>query len=138
MTNVHIAFEYIDGVAPYETRKGKINHGYEHVIVHMIFDINMDGKFTSKAGLVADIHKTAPPSPIKYLSVVSSESVTIPFILASLNDLYIFACDIDNAYLNAKCREKNWTEAGTKFRNEKVMVMIISKALYGPKSSGTA
>ena len=90
MTNVHIAFEYIDGVAPYETRKGKINQGYEHVIVHMIFDINMDGKFTSKAGLVADIHKTAPPSLITYSSAVSRERISISFLLASLNDLNIF------------------------------------------------
>ena len=67
-----------------------IKPGYEHVNVYMMFDINMDGKFTKKAILVADGHTTAPPSSITYSSVVSSESVIIAFILASLNELDIF------------------------------------------------
>ena len=75
----------------------------------MIFDINMDGKFTRKAILVADVHTTALTSSITYSSVVSRESVRIAFLLESLNDLDIFACDIGNAYLYAKCREKTWT-----------------------------
>ena len=60
--NFRIAFEKLDGVTPDEMRNGKIKTGYEHVNVHMIFDINMDGKFTRKAILVAGGHKTAPPS----------------------------------------------------------------------------
>ena len=104
----------------------------------MVFDIKMDGKFTRKARLVADGHTTATPSSITYLSVVSRESVMIEFLLASLNDLYIFACDIGNAYLNVKFREKLWTESGTDFGTEKGMVMIIARALYGLTSSGAA
>ena len=65
-------------------------------------------------------------------------SVRIVFLLASLNDIDIFTCDIVDAYLNAKCREKFWTEAGTYFGTEKGMVMIIAIALYGLKSSGAA
>ena len=102
MTNVCIAFENIDGVTPDEIRKGKIHPVYENVNVHMIFDINMDGKFTRKLRLVAGRHTTAPPSSIACSSVVSRESVRIAFLLAPLNDLDIFACDIDNAYINAK------------------------------------
>ena len=60
---------------------------------------------------------------------MSRESVRIEFLLASLNDLDIFACDVDNAYLNEKYREKLWTESGTKFGTEKGMVMIISRFL---------
>ena len=41
--NVCIAFEKLDGLTPNEMRKGKIKPGYEHINVHMIFDINMDG-----------------------------------------------------------------------------------------------
>ena len=93
----------------------------------MIFDINIDRKFTRKARLVSDVHTTAAPSPITYSSVVSRESVRITFLLASLNDFDIFACDIGNAYLNSKSREKHWTEAGTEFGTEKGMVMIISR-----------
>ena len=66
MTNVGITFDNIDGVTPGDMRKGEINPGYEHVNVHIIFDIKMDGKFIRKARLVADGHTTAPPSSITY------------------------------------------------------------------------
>ena len=72
----------------------------------MIFDIKMDGKFTRKARLVADGYKIAPPSSIIYSNVVSKESVGIVFLLASLNDLDIFACKIGNSNINDKYREK--------------------------------
>ena len=49
------------------------------------------------------------------------ESVRIIFIFESLNGLYIFACDIGNAYLNAKCREKVFTEPVIEFGTEKGM-----------------
>ena len=66
MTNICIAFEKLDGFTPDETRKGEIKPGHEHVNMHMIFDIKMDGKFTSNARLVADVHTTALPSSITY------------------------------------------------------------------------
>ena len=100
--NVHIVFEKLDGVTPGEMRKGMIKPGYEHVNVQMIIGINMDGKFTRKSTLVANGHTTAPPSPIIYSIVVSKENAMIAFLLASLNDLDIFECDIGNAYLNTK------------------------------------
>ena len=37
-----------------------------------------------------------------------------------------------------KCREKLWTESGTKSGNEKGMVIMITRALYVLKSSGAA
>ena len=48
------------------------------------------------------------------------------------------ACDIQNAYLTANCREKIWTYAGPEFGSERGQPMIIKKALYGLKSSGAA
>ena len=104
MMNVRIEFDKLDGITPDEMRKGKINTGYYHINVHMLFDINIDGKFTRKEILVDDGHTITPPSSITYSSVVSRESVRIASILSSLNDLDIFACDIGNVYLNAKCR----------------------------------
>ena len=109
MTNVRILFEKLQGFTPDEMRKGNIKFGYEHVNMHMVFDINMYGKFTRKARLVANGHTTEIPSSITYSSFVSRESVRIVFLLASLNDLDIFEFDIGNAYLNAKYREKVWT-----------------------------
>ena len=41
-------------------------------------------------------------------------------------------------HLNADCREKLWTVAGSEFGSEKGTVMIIARALYGLKSSGAA
>ena len=117
---------------------GKVKPGYKYCTTHMVFDIKIDGKFTRKARLVADGHKTDAPASITYSSVVSRDSVRICLMAASLNGLNVFACDIGNAYLNADCREKLWTIAGAEFGSEKGAVMIIARALYGLKSSGAA
>ncbi|GFH55427.1 hypothetical protein CTEN210_11903 [Chaetoceros tenuissimus] len=138
MTNVRIAFEKLEGVTKEEKRLGKVKPGFKFCDTHMIFDIKMDGKFTRKARLVADGHKTDAPASITYSSVVSRDSVRICLMAASLNGLDVFACDIGNAYLNANCREKLWTVAGPEFGSEKGSVMIIARALYGLKSSGAA
>jgi len=119
-------------------RKGKIRPGYSYCSTHMIFDIKMDGAITRKARLVADGHKTRPPTSITYSSVVSRDSVRIVLTIVSLNSLHVSACDIGNAYLNATCREKLWTVAGPEFGSDKGSVMIIARALYGLKSSGAA
>jgi len=93
-------------VSEEQIRTGKVRPGYSHCSTHMIFDIKMDGAFTRKARLVADGHKTRPPTSITYSSVVSRDSVRIALTIASLNSLGVAACDIGNAYLNATCREK--------------------------------
>ena len=138
MTNVRIAFEKLKGISVEQMKSGKIKPGYKEAELHMIFDIKMDGKFTRKARLVAGGHKLSPPSSITYSSVVARDSVRLAFLMAALNDLDILACDIGNAYLNAKCREKLWTTAGPEFVNEQGSVMLIVRALYGLKSSGAA
>ena len=61
MANVHIEFETLEGVTPDDMRKGNIRPGYNHVNVHMIFEIKMDRKFTREAIFVADDHTPAPP-----------------------------------------------------------------------------
>ena len=106
--------------------------------MHMVFDINIDGRFTRNSRLVADGHTIEPPSSITYSSFVYRENVMIAFLLESLNGLDLFACDIGNVYLNAKRREKLWIESGTEFGTEKGMAMIIERALYGLKSYGAA
>ena len=54
--------------------------------------------------------------------------------IAELNELDILACDIQNAYLTALCRENNWTFAGQKFGEEEGTLMLVKMALYGIKS----
>ena len=48
------------------------------------------------------------------------------------------ACDIQNAYLTADCRERLWLVAGTKFGYEAGKNMLTRKALYVSKISGAA
>ena len=105
----------------------------------MVFDIKMDGKFTRKARLVANGNETQDvPKYDRYASVVSRESVRIAFLYAALNDLDILSCDITNAYLNAPCTEKLWTEAGPEFGSDKGAVMVLKKAVYGLKFAGAS
>ena len=64
MRSVRIAFEKLEGVSEEQMRSGKIKPGYKFATTNMIFDIKMDGKFTRKARLVGDGHKTDTPSSI--------------------------------------------------------------------------
>ena len=99
----------------------------------------MGENFRRKARFVAGGHTTeVPDSLITYASVVSRDSVRIALTIAALNDLKVMACDIQNAYLTADCREKIWTIAGPEFGSEAGTIFIIKKALYGLKSAGAA
>ncbi|GFH50596.1 hypothetical protein CTEN210_07072 [Chaetoceros tenuissimus] len=98
----------------------------------------MDGKFTHKERLVAGGHVNDPPTAITYSSVVSRDSVRIALTIASLNDLDLFACDVESAYLCADCLEKVWCVAGSEFGSDKGKVLLFVRALYGLKSSGAA
>ena len=94
MANVRIAFEKGAHTVE-EMRDGKVLPGYQEIGCHMIFDIKMDGNFTRKARFVAGGHTTDPPASITYSSVVYRDSVRIAFMLAALNDLDVFAADIE-------------------------------------------
>ena len=76
----------------------------------IFFDVEMD--FTRKASFVANGSTTEAPVAICYSSGVSRDSIRIAFLIAVLNELDIFACDIGSAYLNAPCQEKIWFKAG--------------------------
>ncbi len=97
---------------------------------HIVFNVKMD--FTRKACFVANGSTTETPVALCYSSVVSRDSIRIAFLIAALNDLDIFACDIGNAYLNARCKEKIWfkaeRECGAALRGK---VMRLTRALYG-------
>ena len=109
MRNIRIAFEEFAGT------KQEIPPGYQYVDCHMIFNIKMGENFRRKARMVAGGHKTITPAALTYASVVSRDSVRICLTIATLNGLKVLACDIQNAYLTAMCREKIWTIAGPEF-----------------------
>ena len=89
MKNVRIAFEEFEGDV------SAIPPGYQEIRCHMIFDIKMGETF----------HRTETPAALTYSSVVSRDSVRIALTIAALNDLSVLACNIQNAYLTAKCRD---------------------------------
>ena len=132
MKNVRIAFELFEGC------EADIPPGYQEVKCHMIFDVKMGENFRRKARMVAGGHMTDAPATLTYSSVVSRDSVRIALTIAALNDLQVLACDIQNAYLTAQCREKIWIKAGPEFGSEAGKLMLVVRALYGLKSSGAA
>jgi hypothetical protein len=94
--------------------------------------------FTRKAQFVAGGHMTETPGSITYSSVVSRDSVRLAFLIAELNELDVLAGDVTLAYLNAPCREKIWFEGQVENGEERGKVLIVTRALYGLKSSGAA
>ena len=88
-----------------EMRYDKVLPGYQDIGCHMIFAINMDGNFTRKALFFASGHTTDPPASTTYSSVVFMDSVLIAFMIAALNDMYVFSANITNVYLNGPCCE---------------------------------
>ena len=107
MGKVKVAWKPVDGVTPAQARSGQVPSliGFQEIRCHIIFDIKMD--FTRKARFVAGGHTTDTPGLLTYSSVVSRDSVRLAFLIAGLNDLDVLAGDVTNAYLNAKCREKD-------------------------------
>ena len=136
LSGVRVAFEQWNSGTIEEVQQGKKLIGFQEICCHMIFDIKMD--LTRKARFFAGGHTTETPSWLTYSSVVSRESVRIAFLIASLYDIDVCTADVDNAYLNADCRERIFTIAGDEFQSEKGCIMIIKKALYGLKSSRAA
>ena len=132
MKNIRPALEAFEG------NKSDLPIGYKEVKCHVVWDIKLGENFRRKARFVAGGHQTEVPTSLSYSSVVSRESVRIALTVAALNGLDVLACDIQNAYLTARCREKVYTIAGPEFGTEEGIVMIIRMALYGLKSSGAA
>ena len=103
---------------------------------HLIFYVKMD--FTWKAWFVAGGHTTEAPSSITYSSVVSKDSVWLSFTITSVNGVNVMSCNLENAYLNAMCREKIWFEGGTKCGEDKGKMLIVVREFYGLKSTGSS
>jgi hypothetical protein len=102
----------------------------------MIFDVKA-GSLNIKARYVAGGHMTEAPSAIRYASVVSRESIRIGLLIAALNDLEVFASDIQNAYLTSPCKEKIYTILPEEFGPHRIgKKAIVVRALYGLKSAG--
>ena len=109
MKNVRPAFE------AYEGNKEDLPPGYQQIKCRMIFYIKLGDNLRKKERLVGGGHTTIAPSSITLSSVVSKDSSRIALTITAFNELDIMACDIQNAYLTALCRENIWTFAGPEF-----------------------
>ena len=78
------------------------------------------------------------PSSLTYSSIVSRDSVRIALMISALNDLKVLACDTQNDFLTAKCRDKCYTRAGPEFGSDRGKLMLITRALYGLKTSSAS
>ena len=132
MNNIRPDFEV------WEKDISELPPGYQNITCHMIFDVKMGENFRRKARFFADGHNTKTPAEMTYSSVVSRGSVRIALTISPLNDLNLLACDIQNAYITADCREWVWVVAGPEFGSEAGKNMITRKALYVLKISGVA
>ncbi|KAL7551889.1 hypothetical protein ACHAWF_015100, partial [Thalassiosira exigua] len=139
MVKAKVSYELVDGCTPEKVRSEKVPalKGHQEVSCHIIFNIKMD--FTRKARFVANCSTADMPSALTYSSIVLRDSVRISLLVAALNVLDIFTCDIGNAYLNAPCKEHIWFVAGHECGHEmKGRVMKLVRALYGLKSSSAS
>ena len=58
--------------------------------------------------------------------------------IADLNGLKVLACDIQNVLLTAEFREKCYNRAGPDFVSDQGKLMLITRALYGLKTSSAS
>ena len=139
MAKVKVAWKTHDGHTPQQVREGNVPDliGFQEIGCHIVFDIKMD--ITWKAQFVAGGHTTEAPSSLTYSSTVSRDSIRLMFLIAALNDIGIMSCDLENAYLNAPCREKIWFEGGIECGEDQGKVCVIVRSLlYGLKSATRA
>ena len=138
MEQVKIVWIVKHSFTPEQVWKGQVPElwNFQEIRCHCIFDIKMD--FTQKCRFVAGGYMTEAPPSIMYSSVVSHKSVHLAFLIAALNGVDILSCDLENAYLNAKCCEGIWFEAGIKCSEDAGKVCVLMHALYGLKSAGAS
>jgi hypothetical protein len=109
--------------------------GFTKIRVHLVYAVKHDGRH--KARLVADGHLTDVPLESVYSGVVSLRGIRMAVFLGELNNLNIWCTDVGNAYLESYTREKVGIVAGEEFGPDfRGHTLIISKALYGLRSSG--
>ena len=103
---------------------------------HFVYDIKHDS--WHKARFVAGGHRTETPVDSVYSGVVSLQGIRAITFLAELNNLELWGTDVGNAYLESYTKEKICFIAGDEFGEMSGHTMVIIKALYGLRGSGSA
>ena len=108
--------------------------GYKKIRAHLVFDVKHDGRH--KARFVGGGHLTDVPTESVYSGVVSLRGLRMVTFLSELNGLELWATDVGNACLEAYTAEKLFIVAGPEFGELEGHMLVISKALYGLRTSG--
>ena len=129
-----IDYEVFKDLGPYHSTK--VPDGYKVIRGNTVFDVKQD--LRRKARYVAMGNLTDPPKESVYSSVVSIRSLRMVLFIAELTNLTLCACDIGNAYLEAKTKEKIAIIGGPEFQDFDLEnhLLLIHKALYGLRTSG--
>jgi hypothetical protein len=103
--------------------------GYQKIHYHMVFDVKYD--LIHKGRLVAGGNWTVNDKEDIYSGVIRMDTVRIGFFLGELYGLSCCVCDIGNAFLYGKTKEKVYITAGPEF-GEKLhgKNLLIDKSLY--------
>jgi hypothetical protein len=108
--------------------------GYQKIPYRMVFDVKYD--LRHKARLVAGVNWTVNDKEDIYSGVVRMDTVRIGVFLGELCELSCCACDIGNAILYGKTKEKVCIIAALEFGVDlHGKYLIIDKSLYGLKPS---
>jgi hypothetical protein len=108
--------------------------GYQKIPYHMVFDVKYD--LRHKTRLVAGGNWTVNDKEDIYSGVVRMDTVRIGFFLGELYRLSCCACDIVNAFLYEKTKEKVYITDGPEFGAElHGKNLFIDKSLHGLKTS---
>ena len=95
---------------------------------HLVFDVRMTLEW--KARRVKDGHRIPEPEWSTFSGVFSRDIVRITLACSALNELPVYACGIQNPYLQDPSSEKHYVICGPYFRLENVgMHTIIVRAL---------
>ena len=128
MNNIEVAFKFL-------YNRSKLLTFFKKITCHLIFDLKFD--LTRKSRYIGGVHLTQVPESMSYSSVVSRYSVRIMFLKGGFYYLDINMCDIWIAYINVETRERLRFTSGSKWWNWKGCQVIIIRALYELKSSGS-
>ena len=110
--------------------------GYQFVKLTMIYEVKQDGR--RKGRLVAGGHLVDPCSISTRSTVVKGVSVCLVDVIAHHDNLKVLCGEVSNAFVTAPCLEKVYSRAGLEFGDCHDSIMVLTKALYGLRSSSRA
>lgn len=111
-----------------------VPRGYKFIKLNCIYDVKVDRR--RKARVVALGNTTSLDGLFVSSTTVDSLSVNLLFLIAQANKFDILIGDIETAYILADTNEKLYTVLGKEFGDMAGKIAIVTKALYGLRTSG--